>query len=185
MSIPIGEKRWYFLRAVSGQETKSKGYLENEIVREGLQERIGQILIPTQKVYEMRNGKKKLREKPLFPGYILLEAALEPFMIPIIKEIPGIIGFLGSHKGGDPEALAPQEVKRILGTVEDLNEQGEVLENPFIKGEPVKVMAGPFAGFDGTVDEVNEHKKTLRVVVKIFGRNTPVELKYQQVEKVA
>jgi transcriptional antiterminator NusG len=178
------EKRWYFLRAVSGQEQKSKGYLENEIAREGLSEHFGQILVPTQKVFEMKNGKKKLRERVLYSGYILLEVALEPYMIPIIKEVPGIIGFLGNTKGGDPEPIPSQEVKRILGTVDAMNEEGEVLENPFIKGEPIKVSSGPFAGFDGIVDDVNEHKKVLKVVVKIFGRETQMELKYAQVEKV-
>lgn len=184
MSTPVGEKKWYFLRAVSGQEDKAKEYLEKEIVRENIQDHFGQILVPKEKVFEMRNGKKKLRERVLFSGYILLEADLKPYMVAIIKDIPGIIGFLGMARGGDPEPIAPQEVKRILGKVDELNIRGEMPEEPFIKGETVKVTAGAFNGFEGVIEEVNEAKKTLRVVVKIFGRNTPVELPYNQVEKI-
>ncbi|MEM6261747.1 MAG: transcription termination/antitermination protein NusG [Bacteroidota bacterium] len=176
-------KQWYVVRAISGQEKKVKLYIESEIQRLKLGEYIDQVLIPTEKVFEMRNGKKKLRERNFLPGYILVEANMIPEIEPAFKDIPGVIGFLGARKGGPPIPLRPAELNRILGKVDEMNEMGEVPEEPFIKGEPVKVMAGPFNGFSGVIDEVYEDKKKLKVVVKIFGRNTPVELNYFQVEK--
>ena len=176
-------KEWFVVRAVSGQEKKVKQYLESEIERLGMQDNIHQVLIPTEKVFEMRNGKKRLRERSFLPGYILVEAELTPEVISSVKDVPGVIGFLGAKKNGPPIPLRQSELNRILGKVDEMNEKGEMPEEPFIKGEPVKVMAGPFNGFDGVVDEVFEDKKKLRVVVKIFGRNTPVELNYFQVEK--
>ncbi|MEL6193690.1 MAG: transcription termination/antitermination NusG family protein, partial [Bacteroidota bacterium] len=140
-------------------------------------------LIPTEKVFEMRNGKKKLRERNFLPGYILMECELVAELIPVVKEIPNVIGFLSDRKGSDPVPLRQSEVNRILGKVDEMNDKGEMPEEPFIKGEPVKVMAGPFNGFTGIIDEVYEDKKKLKVVVKIFGRNTPLELNYFQVEK--
>ena len=174
---------WYVVRAVSGQEKKVKQYIESEINRLGLQDNIFQVLIPTEKVFEMRGGKKRVREKNFLPGYILVEAVITPEVISSVKDVPGVIGFLGAKKNGPPIPLRPSELNRILGKVDEVNEKGEMPEEPFIKGEPVKVMAGPFNGFDGVIDEVYEDKKKLKVVVKIFGRNTPVELNYFQVEK--
>ncbi|MCI4668563.1 MAG: transcription termination/antitermination protein NusG [Bacteroidia bacterium] len=176
-------KSWYVVRAISGQEKKVKDYLESEIVRLKMEELVNQILIPVEKVFEMRNGKKKLRERSYLPGYILMECEVTPELIVSVKNVPGVIGFLGAKKGGDPVPLRVSEVNRILGKVDEMNEQGEVPENPFIKGEPVKVMAGPFNGFSGVVDEVYEDRKKVKVIVKIFGRNTPIELNYFQVEK--
>ncbi len=176
-------KAWYVVRAVSGQEKKVKQYIESEISRLDLEENISQVLIPTEKVFEMRNGKKRLRERNFLPGYILVEAELSPEIISSVKDVPGVIGFLGAKKGGPPIPLRPSELNRILGKVDEMNEKGEMPEEPFIAGEPVKVMAGPFNGFDGIIEEVYEDKKKLKVVVKIFGRNTPVELNYFQVEK--
>lgn len=176
-------KQWYVVRAISGQEKKVKDYMESEIVRLKMEELVSQILIPVEKVFEMRNGKKKLRERSYLPGYILMECTVTPELIENIKNVPGVIGFLGAKKGGDPVPLRVSEVNRILGKVDEMNEQGEVPENPFIKGEPVKVMAGPFNGFSGVVDEVYEDRKKVKVIVKIFGRNTPIELNYFQVEK--
>ena len=176
-------KEWYVLRAISGKEKKVKQYLESGIDRLELGEIIPQVLIPTEKVFEMRNGKKKLRERTFLPGYILLECDLSAEIISMMKDIPNVIGFLGGRKGGDPEPLRVEEVNKILGKVDEMNEKGEVPEEPFIKGEPVKVMAGPFNGFTGVIDEIYEDKKKLKVVVKIFGRNTPIELNYFQVEK--
>lgn len=176
-------KEWFVLRAVSGQEKKVKAYIESEIDRLGLEDHIAQVLIPTEKVFEMRNGKKRLRERNFLPGYILVEGELSPEIISNFKDVPGVIGFLGAKKGGPPIPLRQSELNRILGKVDEMNEKGEMPEEPFIKGEPVKVMAGPFNGFDGLIDEVYEDKKKLKVVVKIFGRNTPVELNYFQVEK--
>ncbi len=176
-------KEWYVVRAISGKEKKVKEYLESEIIRTGMDEYVEQVLIPTEKVFEMRNGKKKLRERNFLPGYILMECELVAELIPVVKEIPNVIGFLSDRKGSAPDPLRQSEVNRILGIVDEMNDKGEMPEEPFIKGEPVKVMAGPFNGFTGIIDEVYEDKKKLKVVVKIFGRNTPLELNYFQVEK--
>lgn len=174
---------WYVIRSVSGKEKKVKEYLESEIERLSLGDQITQVLIPTEKVFEMRNGKKRLRERSFLPGYILIECDLAPELIPVIKDVPNVIGFLTETRGGDPVPLRETEVNKILGKVDEMNEKGEMPEEPFIKGEPVKVMAGPFNGFTGMIEEVYEDKKKLKVVVKIFGRNTPIELNYYQVEK--
>jgi transcriptional antiterminator NusG len=173
---------WYVIRAVSGQEKKVKQYLESEIQRLKLEKDIIQILIPTEKVFEMRNGKKKTRERSFLPGYILIEAQLQPEVIQAIKDVPGVIGFLG-EKGQAPEPIRKSDINKILGKVDEMNELGEMPETPFYIGESVKVMDGPFNGFSGTIDEVMADKKKLKVIVKIFGRNTPVELNYMQVEK--
>lgn len=174
---------WYVVRAISGKEKKVKQYLESEIERLGFAEIVKQVLIPTEKVFEMRNGKKKLRERNFLPGYILMECEMVPELIPAVRDVPNVIGFLAESKGGAPVPLREAEVNKILGKVDEMNEKGEMPEEPFIKGEPVKVMAGPFNGFTGVIDEVYEDKKKLKVVVKIFGRNTPIELNYFQVEK--
>ena len=184
----MGELKWYVLRVISGQEKKVKAYLETEVERSKLADFIPQVLIPSEKVYEMRNGKKRVREKNFFPGYILLSADLtngEAYHA--VNNIPGVIGFLGNNgtsSSKDPVALRQSEVNRILGKVDESDEQDAKLEKPFIKGESVKVMDGPFSGFTGSVEEIFEDKKKLNVTVKIFGRNTPVELSYMQVEKL-
>ncbi len=184
----MGELKWYVLRVISGQEKKVKSYLESEIEIEKLGEYIPQVLIPSEKVYEMRNGKKRVRERNFFPGYVLVSADLTNGEAShVVKNTPGVIGFLGGGSSGDsktPVPLRQSEINRILGKVEEIDEFEEKLETPFIKGESVKVMDGPFSGFTGTVEEIFEEKKKLNVMVKIFGRNTPVELNYMQVEKV-
>ncbi|AHM60209.1 transcription antitermination protein nusg [Flammeovirgaceae bacterium 311] len=182
----MNELKWYVLRVVSGQEKKIKTYLENEVSRQGMQEEVPQILIPAEKVYEMRNGKKRVRERNFFPGYVILSADLNNGeVLHVINSIPGVIGFLGAGEGQSkvPVPLRQTEINRILGKVEEGAVAGEKLETPFIVGETVKVMEGPFSGFTGTVEEVFEERKKLNVTVKIFGRNTPVELNYMQVEK--
>jgi len=176
-------RQWYVLRAISGQEKKVKQYLEAEIQRLKLQDAVAEIFIPTEKVYEIRNGKKKTREKSFLPGYLLIEADLQGEVVQAIKDVPGVIGFLGSERGQTPVPLRKSEINKILGKAEELNEMGESLENPYHVGEMVKVMDGPFNGFSGVVEEVMEDKKKLKVMVKIFGRNTPLELNYLQVEK--
>ncbi|MCL4171375.1 UNVERIFIED_CONTAM: hypothetical protein GTU68_065548 [Idotea baltica] len=176
-------KEWYVIRAISGKEKKVKQYLESEIERLSLEGQVSQVIIPTEKVFEMRNGKKKLRERNFLPGYILIECEMAAELIPVVKEVPNVIGFLGNKRGSDPVPLRQAEVNKILGKVDEMNEKGEMPEEPFIKGEPVKVMAGPFNGFTGVIEEIYEDKKKLKVVVKIFGRNTPIELNYFQVEK--
>lgn len=181
------EHKWYVVRAVSGQEKKVKIYLENEISRCRMEEAIPQILIPSEKVYEMRNGKKRIRERNFFPGYVMVSADLSSGeTMHLINGIPGVIGFLsasGSTSTKEPIPLRQVEVNRILGRVEEIDEYDEQLGSPFVIGESVKVMDGPFNGFTGTVEEVFEDRKKLNVAVKIFGRNTPVELNYIQVEK--
>jgi transcriptional antiterminator NusG len=176
--------KWYVIRAISGQEKKVKQYLESEIKRLGIESEINKILIPTEKVFTMRNGKKRTQERSFLPGYILIEAELQPEIIQAIRDVPGVVGFLGMERGKEPIPLRESEVNKILGKVDELTDAEEVMENPFIVGETIKVMDGPFNGFTGIVEDVNEEKKKLKVMVKIFGRNTPVELNYLQVERL-
>lgn len=176
-------RRWYVVRAVSGQEKKVKEYIEYEISANGLSDYVTQILIPTEKVYQIRNGKKVSKERNFFPGYVLIEAALIGEVPHVIKGVTNVIGFLGGEKGGDPMPLRQNEVNRILGKVDELAESEEELNIPFIVGENVKVIDGPFNSFTGVIEEINEEKKKLKVMVKIFGRKTPLELSYMQVEK--
>lgn len=174
-------KQWYVVKAVSGQEKKVKTYIENEIARHGLAEYVSQVLVPTEKVYQIKNGKKVSRERNYFPGYILVEAALIGEVPHTIKSVTGVLGFLGEK--GEPVPLRMSEVNRILGKVDELTEsQGEV-NVPFIVGETVKVVDGPFNSFTGVIEQINEEKKKLKVMVKIFGRKTPLELSYMQVAK--
>ncbi len=176
-------KKWYVLRAIGGKEKKVKEYIENEIVNAGLQEYISQVLIPTEKVYQIRNGKKISKERNFFPGYVLVEACLVGEIPHILKSIPNIIGFLGDTKGGEPVPMRQSEVYRILGRVDEMAESGEEMNIPFVVGETVKVIDGPFNGFNGIIEIINEEKKKLQVMVKIFGRKTPLELSFMQVEK--
>jgi transcriptional antiterminator NusG len=174
-------KKWYVVRAVSGKEKKVKEYIESEINRLGLQDFLSQVLIPTEKVYQVRKGKKISKERNYFPGYVLIEAALVGEITHIIRNIPNVLGFLGT--GNEPSPMRASEVKRILGKVDELAEQSEGINVPFIVGETVKVVDGPFNSFSGVIEEINEEKKKLKVMVKIFGRKTPLELTFMQVEK--
>ena len=174
-------KKWYVVRAISGKEGKVKEYLEHEIDRLNLQDYISQVLIPTEKVYQVRKGKKISKERNYFPGYVLIEASLTGEIPHIIRNIPNVLGFLGTK--GEPDPIRPAEVNRILGKVDELAEQGEEVNVPFIVGETVKVIDGPFNSFSGIIEEINEEKKKLKVMVKIFGRKTPLELGFMQVEK--
>jgi len=177
----INAKKWYVLRAVSGKEKKVNEYIDSEIIRNNLQDYISQVLIPTEKVYQIRNGKKISKERNYFPGYIMIEAFMIGEIPHILKNIPSVIGFLGDK--GQPIPLRITEVNRILGKVDELSESDAELNIPFIVGEAVKVIDGPFNSFTGTIEEINEEKKKLIVMVKIFGRKTPLELNYMQVEK--
>jgi len=177
------KKRWYVVRAVSGQETKVKLYIEREIEHLGMQDYVAQILVPTEKVYQVRNGKKVTKERNYFPGYVMIEAALVGEVVHVIKSITGVIGFLGATKGGDPVPLRVSEVNRILGKVDELAESEELMSVAYVVGETVKVVDGPFNGFNGFIEEINEEKRKLLVMVKIFGRKTPLELNFMQVEK--
>lgn len=177
------EKKWYVVRALSGSEKKVKKYMEGEIKRRKLQDFISQVLIPTEKVYQVKGGKKVSKERNYFPGYVLIEANLVGEIAHYIRDIPGVIGFLGATKDSDPSPLRQHEVNRILGKVDELSDSEEQLNVPFMEGETVKVIDGPFNSFTGTIEGVNEEKKKLKVMVKIFGRKTPLELGFTQVEK--
>lgn len=177
------QRKWYVLRAIGGKEKKVKEYIEGEIASAGLQDYVSQVLIPTEKVYQIRNGKKISKERNFFPGYVLVEAALVGEVPHILRNVTNVIGFLGDTKGGDPVPMRLSEVNRILGKVDELTGSDEELTVPFVVGETIKVIDGPFNGFNGIIEEINEEKKKLKVMVKIFGRKTPLELGFMQVEK--
>jgi transcriptional antiterminator NusG len=183
MSETTTMNKWYVVRAISGKEKKVKEHLELEIDRLGMKEFITQILLPIEKVYQIRNGKKVSKERNLYPGYVFIEANLVGEVPHMIKSIPNVIGFLTDKKGGDPTPLRQNEVNRMLGRVDELAESEAELNIPFVVGENVKVIDGPFNSFSGVIEEINEEKKKLKVMVKIFGRKTPLELSYMQVEK--
>ncbi len=178
------DKKWYVLRVISGKERKLKEYIEQHVDRMGWGSVFSQVLVPTEKVYKIKNGKKVIQEKNSLPGYILIEATdgkLSPELLQSISGITNVIDFLGKS---NPVALRRNEVNRILGKMDEMNAEGVSLNEPFIIGETVKIIDGPFNEFTGNVDEVYEDKKKVKVIVKIFGRKTPVELNFMQVEKV-
>ncbi len=179
-------KKWYVVRAAGGKEKKAKEYIDNEIKRLGLSDYISQVLIPTEKIFQVKNGKKVSMDRIFYPGYILIEAALTGEIQHIIRSLPHISGFLTEKQSGkekEPTPLRESEVNRILGRVDELIDKEEENISPFIVGEAVKVTDGPFNGFDGTVEEVLEDKRKLKVMVKIFGRKTVLELNFVQVVK--
>jgi transcriptional antiterminator NusG len=178
------EKKWYVVRAVSGQENKISGYIQSEVERQGLSDYLEDVLVPTEKVVQIRNGKKIQKERTYFPGYIMIKANLGGEMVHVIRSITNVIGFLGETKGGDPVPLRKSEVNRMLGKVDELSLNADDVAIPFVLGETVKVVDGPFNGFNGTIEKINEEKRKLEVMVKIFGRRTPLELSYLQVEKI-
>lgn len=175
------QKKFYVLRAISGKENKVREYLEAELKNTDLGEYVSQVLIPTEKTFTVRNGKKVMKERAYLPGYVLVEAALVGEVAHRLRNIPNVIGFLGGSD--NPVPLRSSEVNRILGTVDEFQEQQEEMDIQFYVGENVKVTFGPFSGFSGLIEEVNTEKKKLKVMVKIFGRKTPLELGYMQVEK--
>jgi len=175
-------KKWYVLRTFSGHEKKVRRYLESEIDRLNLEDDISEILIPTETVFEMRGGKKKTKEKTFFPGYIMMHCDLTPRLREMAEGLPSVIGFLTAGTGDDPTPLRPDEVQRILGKMDRAEEMGEQPEIPFKVGDPVQVVDGPFDSFNGFVEEVYPEKMKVKVMVSIFGRKTPVELDYLQVE---
>lgn len=179
-------KKWYVVRAAGGKEKKAKEYIENEINRLGLGDYVSQVLIPTEKIYQVKNGKKVSTDRIFYPGYILIEAALTGEIQHIIRNLPHVSGFLSEKQGGkdkEPTPLRQSEVNRILGRVDELIEKEEENIKPYVVGEAVKVVDGPFNGFDGTIEEILEDKKKLKVMVKIFGRKTILELNFVQVVK--
>lgn len=179
-----GEKKWYVIRSVSGKENKIKDHIEKEISYQGLSDYVDRILVPTEKVVQIRNGKKINRERIFYPGYIMIKAELTGEVPHVIKSVNGVIGFLGETKGGNPVPLRDSEVNRMLGKVDELSVQDGQMEIPYTVGETVKVIDGPFNGFDGVIENINEEKRKLEVMVKIFGRKTPLELSYMQVDKI-
>jgi len=174
--------KWYVMRAISGKENKVKEYIDAEIMNSDLGQYVAQVLIPTEKVYQIRNGKKITKERSCMPGYILIEANLIGEIPHRLKNLPNVIGFL-EEKNHTPIPVRQSEVNKILGTVDDLQETGEEMLTPYYVGEGVKVIFGPFSGFSGIIEEVNTEKKKLKVMVMIFGRKTPLELAFTQVEK--
>jgi transcriptional antiterminator NusG len=188
-AAPQKESKWYVLRVVSGKERKVKEYLDKDISRSGWTDIIKQIFLPMEKVYKVQNGKKVMREKNYFPGYVMLEVAegkLTDDIIQHISNISNVMHFLTDGKGskGNIICLRKSEVNKMLGKVDEMNDQGMTISEPFIVGETIKIIEGPFNDFNGTIEEVNDEKKKLKVTVKIFGRSTPVELNYVQVEKL-
>jgi len=173
------EKNWYAIHVLSGHEKKVKAYLESEIARLGLNDRISQILIPAEEVTEMRDGKRRVKNKVFFPGYMLVEIVLDKDTQHVILNTPGVTNFVGPKN--KPQALRKEEIDRILGRVEE-GATREVLDVPFRLGDPIKVTDGPFTDFTGFVEDINKEKKKVKVMVSIFGRSTPVELDFLQVE---
>lgn len=177
------ETRWYSLRVISGKEKKIKERIELEIQRNKWGDFVPQVLVPSEKVYKIRKGKKVIMERNILPGYILIEANPAKFSGEIIQTIsgmPNVIHFLGKTQ---PIPMRLAEANRMLGKVDESQEVSESMIEPYIVGETVKVVDGPFNDFIGDVKEVNEEKKKLKVIVKIFGRGTEVELNFMQVEK--
>jgi transcription termination/antitermination protein NusG len=178
-------KKWYALRAVSGQENKVKAYIDTEVARLGIEDYVSQVLVPTEKVVTIKDGKKITKEKVYYSGYIMIEANLTGEIPHIIKSVTNVIGFLGETKNGDPVPLRQSEVNRMLGIVDELSVNTDIGSAiPYTFGETIKVIDGPFNGFNGTIEKINEEKRKLEVMVKIFGRKTPLELSFTQVEKV-
>jgi len=155
----VSNKKWYVVRAISGKEKKVKEQIEMEVEHEKLDHYISQVLIPTEKVFQIRNGKKISKERNFFPGYVLIEAILTGEIPHMIKNLPNVIGFLGDRKGGEPVPLRQNEVNRILGKVDELAESDEELNIPFIIGEAVKVIDGPFNSFSGVIEEILMKRK--------------------------
>jgi len=175
--------KWYSLRVISGKEKKIKEYLDLEIQRNGWGEVVTQIVVPIEKVFKMRNGKKQTIDRNILPGYILVEAVPEKFtgeMIQTISCMTNVMHFLGRNK---PIPMSAAEANRMLGKADASQEEGALMIDPFLVDETVKIIDGPFKDFVGDIKEVNEEKKKLTVIVKIFGRGTEVELNFTQVEK--
>lgn len=185
MEATAAETKWFVIRVVSGKEKKAKEYIDKEISRSKWEEVITQVLVPMEKVYKIVNGKKVIKERNFYPGYVLLEAfekKMSGEVLHTVRNVPGVINFLGHNT---PTALRKSEVNKILGITDDSVDAGVQMIEPYIVGESVKIIDGPFNNFNGTIEEVSDEKKKLKVNVLIFGRKTPLELNYTQVEKIA
>ena len=182
LAPPVNQNfKWYIIHAYSGFERKVRESLESRIRAFGLENRIGRIMIPTEPVTELRNGKKYTIDRVFLPGYVLVEMELDNDLWHVIKNTPRVTGFLGT--GDNPVALSEQEVSSILFRTDSAKDK-PTLKIKFVKGEQVRINEGPFANFNGTVDDVNEDRQTLKVMVSIFGRPTPVEIEFSQVDKI-
>jgi transcriptional antiterminator NusG len=173
--------RWYILHAYSGFERKVRESIESRVQAFGLRERVGRVMIPTEPVTEIVNGKKRTVERVFLPGYVLVEMELDNELWHVLKDTPKVTGFLGT--GDKPVALSEEEVSSILFRSETAKDKPR-MKIKFEKSEQVRITDGPFANFNGVVDEVNEDRETLKVMVTIFGRSTPVELEFGKVEKI-
>jgi len=187
---PAPNTIWYVLRVVSGKERKVKEYLDKDILRSGWQTIIKQVFLPMEKIYKVQNGKKVMREKNYYPGYVMMEVLdgkLSDDIVQHISNVSNVMHFLTDGKGskGNIVKLRKAEVNKMLGKVDEMNDQGVTMSEPFIIGETIKIIEGPFNDFNGVIEDVNDEKKKLKVTVKIFGRSTPVELSYMQVEKIS
>jgi len=180
-----GDKKWYSLRVIAGKERKIKERIDSEIDRNQWRSIVTQVLVPTEKVYKIRGGKKVVSDRNILPGYILIEAVdgkLVGDVVQVIANIPNVIHFLGREV---PTPMREAEANRLLGKVDESLGASEALIEPFIVGETIKITDGPFSEFVGDIQEINEEKKKLKVIVKIFGRGTEVELNFMQVEKTS
>ena len=184
MTTTINDKKWYVVRAVSGKEAKIKDHIKSEITRLGYDNQVEDLLVPTEKVIQIRNGKKISKERNFFPGYVLVEANLIGEVPHVLKNITNVLGFLGATKGGVPVPMRQNEINKILGRVDEMALSDEHVNIPFIIGESVKVIDGPFNSFHAEIEGIDEQKKKLKLMVKIFGRKTPLELNFMQVEKI-
>ena len=173
---------WYIVQAYSGFEKKVVEAIKEELKKHKLQENLGEILVPTHQVTEVKKGKRTKKEKKYFPGYVLIKVELSKQIYHLIKNLQKVSGFLGS--ADKPTPISDNEIQRILGQVSEsaINQKSGI---SFEIGEKVKVCDGPFASFNGLIEEIDEEKSRLKVSVSIFGRPTPVELKYSQVEKAS
>lgn len=180
------ERKWYVIKAVTGTEKKVKQNIECEIELSRIKDQVSRVLIPTEKVFHStKSGKKVVTERNYFPSYIFVEAVMTGEVQNVLLNVSGVLGFVGcKHKTDAPVALRPNEVSRLLGKVDELMSQDDTLIQPFEVGEEVKVIDGPFNTFTGTIEEIDSEKKKLRIMVKIFGRKTPLELGFMQVEKI-
>ena len=173
--------RWYVVHAYSGYEKKVALALQDRLQMHGLEDRFGEILVPTEEVVEMRDGQKRTSERMFFPGYVLVQMALDDDTWHLVKETPRVMGFIGG-KADKPAPITDKEADLILQRMHD-SEEAPRPKTMFEPGETVRVCDGPFNDFNGVVEEVNYAKSKLRVAVSIFGRSTPVELEFVQVEK--
>jgi len=173
-------KKWYAVRTITGHEKRVKNYMDVEIPEVGLENKISYVLIPEEKVFEVKGGKKKIKYKNFFPGYILVEAELDKEVINFLSRAPSVLKMVGDKN--EAIALRDDEVKRILGRINDSDEK-EKIEVQFEKGELVKVISGPFVNFSGTINEINIERMKVKVMVSIFGRKTPIELDFTQIER--